>query len=124
MMDQYEAYKKGWRLRREAHRRKRMEHKRRAWEEAERLTRVLVGEFHVHRVLLVGSLAEGKRFHWGSDIDLVVDGLQADLFFKAVGRLLRMSSFDVDLKPLDAMKPSVRARFEEKGVVLYDEDGS
>ena len=123
-MDQYEPYVKAWRLRREAHRRKLMEHKRLAREEAERLTGVLVEEFHVRRVLLVGSLAEGKRFHRASDIDLVVDGLQADLFFKAVGRLLRISTFDVDLKPLDAMKPSVRARFEAKGVVLYDEGGN
>ena len=123
-MDQYEPYVKAWRLRREAHRRKLMEHKRLAREEAERLTRVLAEEFHVRRVLLVGSLSEGERFHRGSDIDLVVDGLQADLFFKAVGKLLRISSFDVDLKPLDAMQPSVRARFEAKGVVLYDEGGN
>ena len=119
----YEAYKRGWILRQERQERLLEGHRDLALEEARRLADILAKEFEVRKVLLVGSLAQGKHFHFGSDIDLAVAGLRESLFFKAVGRLLQVTGFDVDLKPLEAMDPSIRRRFETKGLLLYEKKG-
>lgn len=70
------------------------------------------------RVILFGSLAAG-RFRKESDVDIAVEGLSADAYFKALGifeETLGDVSFDlVDLK--EAL-PTVIKRIEKEGIPL------
>lgn len=76
----------------------------------------LVEEFGATRVYLFGSLAEG-RFRLASDIDLAVEGLAPEKFFKASAAISRFAGdFDVDLIPFETYK--YQAEILEKGQVL------
>ncbi len=78
----------------------------------------LVEEFGATRVYLCGSLAEG-RFRLTSDIDLAVEGLAPEKFFKASAAIARFArDLDVDLIPFETYK--YQAEIIEKGRVLYE----
>lgn len=107
------AWKRRLAAEREAGERRREE----AWEVARRAARLLVDEFGVRRVVVFGSLAWG-RFRPDSDIDLAVEGLPPDRFFRADARLAWELPVPIDLKLLTGCTPSLRQRIEEEGVEL------
>jgi predicted nucleotidyltransferase len=115
--DRLAPYVEAWRRRRveeeEADRRRREE----AWDEARKAARLLVDEFGVRRVVAFGSLASG-RFRRGSDVDLAVEGLPPERFFRADARLAWELSVPIDLKLLADCPPLLRKRIEEEGVEL------
>ena len=90
--------------------------------EAGRLVKLLRSEgFVVRRVYLWGSAVSDKPLSPWSDIDLVVEGLAPDLFFKAYAVLLRNADYPVDLKPLEEMDAQVQDRVRREGRVIYDQ---
>lgn len=112
------AYIEAWRRRAESSKvaDKRRAHK--AYKIAQRCAKVLVDKFGARRVYLFGSLAEDV-FRRSSDIDLVVEGLDPAIFFKAYAEISRLAGkFNVDLIPFEAYK--YRAEIFEKGKLLYD----
>lgn len=81
---------------------------------------ILVQKYDVSRIVLIGSLAEGERFGFHSDIDLCVTGLHDELYFKAVGELLmETGEFDIDIIPFENATPEMMERIK-KGKVLYE----
>jgi predicted nucleotidyltransferase len=81
---------------------------------------VLAGDYHVTKIVLIGSLAGQERFGPHSDIDLCVEGMPAKRYFQAVGELLTLSEdFDIDLIPLEDATPEMKER-AMKGKVLYE----
>ncbi len=81
---------------------------------------VLIKEYHVKKIILIGSLTDRERFGPHSDIDLCVEGLPHKQYFKAVGELLVLSDeFDIDIIPLEDATPEMRER-STKGKVLYE----
>jgi predicted nucleotidyltransferase len=70
------------------------------------------------RVILFGSLATG-RFRKDSDIDIAVEGLSVDAYFKALG-LLEETLDDVtfDLIDIKEALPTVLKRIEREGIQL------
>jgi predicted nucleotidyltransferase len=77
-----------------------------------------VEEFGAKRVYLFGSLAE-DLFRGTSDIDLVVEGLATDVYFKALSRISCLSrEFQIDLIPLEEYK--YKQELCEKGILLYE----
>ena len=71
-------------------------------------------EFAATRVVLFGSLAQG-RFLPDSDIDLAVSGLPVADFFAALAQAGKLSEFPVDLKPLEDLDPHFKARILATG---------
>ncbi|HAK95998.1 MAG TPA: DNA polymerase subunit beta [Planctomycetes bacterium] len=90
----------------------------RARASARDVARLLVREFGAKRVWLFGSLAAGAGFRRNSDIDLAVEGLDPDDFFRAVGRSLGVSEFSIDLKPMEELPPAWREKILTEGEVL------
>jgi len=85
---------------------------------AETAADILRQEFGVSRVWLIGSLARGK-FGPHSDVDLVVEGLDPELYLRALGRLLRLDpQISVDLIPLEEADPSFRLLIERERMPL------
>lgn len=86
----------------------------------EDLVRILVEKYHVKKVVLIGSCLNKDSFHFHSDIDLCVKGLEGSLYFKALGELLiRAGEFDVDLIPIEDATERMKGHIE-KGEVLYN----
>ncbi|MBI3183704.1 MAG: nucleotidyltransferase domain-containing protein [Myxococcales bacterium] len=119
-MESFDGYIRGWQ---ERWRRQRSEEKLRALEArrtADQLAGVLAERFGASRVVLVGSLARGE-FRSGSDIDLAVEGLKDDLFFKADAELARRAGdFGVDLIPIESATERFREAIVREGVLLRD----
>jgi uncharacterized protein len=85
---------------------------------ASRAAAELKREFGARRVWLVGSLARG-RFAARSDIDLIAEGLPPALLFKATARARDMTgAFELDLAPLEDLRPRARRDLELHGVPL------
>ncbi len=73
-------------------------------------------EYKVSTIYLFGSSLD--RDTESNDIDLAVDGIRSEMFFKFYGKLLRSLSKPVDL--VDLSKKSLFNRIiEEKGVKIY-----
>ncbi|ANV85637.1 hypothetical protein AWQ21_10250 [Picosynechococcus sp. PCC 7003] len=83
------------------------------------LVSILVTQFQVTRIILFGSLVRGN-FDEQSDLDLAVAGLAPQDFFRAYAMVNDHSPFPVDLKPLEAVDDSFRAKVERMGECLYE----
>jgi predicted nucleotidyltransferase len=85
-----------------------------------KVTGILIKKYHVKRIILIGSLANQRRFGFHSDIDLCVEGLSDKLYFQAVGELLLASEeFDIDVIPMESVTRNKRNSIE-KGIILYE----
>ncbi len=84
--------------RRDRERQSRLKDRRqRALAVARKASVLLKSEFGVSRVVLFGSVLSDSTFHETSDLDLAVWGLAEADYLKALGRLLNLSEFPVDL---------------------------
>lgn len=85
-----------------------------------KLATALVKNYGVSKIILVGSLADKHRFGFHSDIDLCVEGLPDNLYFKAVGELLlEADDFDVDIIPFENAAPEMKEKILH-GKVIYE----
>jgi predicted nucleotidyltransferase len=89
--------------------------------EARRAARILAERYSVTRVTLFGSLAWPRAFRSDSDIDLAVEGLAPEHFFRADAELAREIAFPIDLKLLSDCPPGLRERIELEGIALHGE---
>ena len=89
--------------------------------ELDNIASLLVDKYGVSRILLFGSLKTGG-FTENSDIDLAVEGINAEDFFAALAEVNRLSRFVVDLKPLEDLEPYFRSRIHMEGKLIYEED--
>jgi len=111
-------YIKAWRERAKASREADKRRAREAHQVAQRCAEVLVDKFGARRVYLFGSLAE-DLFRRSSDIDLVVEGLDPAIFFKAYAEIDRLAGkFNIDLIPFEAYE--YKSEIFEKGKLLYE----
>jgi predicted nucleotidyltransferase len=109
--DPYALY---WRQRQAQSRARSLRLSHQARSDAARIAALLRHAFGVTRVVLFGSLVKG-RFLPDSDIDLAVAGLPAAAFFRALAQASQLSTFPVDLKPLEDLAPHFRDRVLESG---------
>ena len=80
--------------------------------------RILKSEYGVKRVAVFGSLACRDLFHWRSDLDLAVWGLDEKQYYRAVSRLLQIDqSVSVDLIRVEDADPSLVELIEKEGMI-------
>jgi uncharacterized protein len=79
---------------------------------ARQAAQILKSEFQAVRVVVFGSLIH-QTFHETSDIDLAVWGLPERCYFQAVGRLLALSHFAMDLVEVQFASPEILAAIEQ-----------
>ncbi|MCF6149858.1 MAG: nucleotidyltransferase domain-containing protein [Candidatus Kuenenia sp.] len=85
------------------------------------LVKILVEKYHIKKIILIGSCLNKNSFHFHSDIDLCVKGLEGSLYFKALGELLiKAGEFNVDLIPIENATERMKG-YIDKGEVLYSE---
>jgi predicted nucleotidyltransferase len=80
---------------------------------------LLKEKFGAGRVILFGSLARGDRFHRRSDIDLAVEGVRPQNFWRAWAALDTLGHrFEVDLVDVESASPALRQQIEREGIEL------
>lgn len=79
----------------------------------------VLSQYGAEKIYLFGSYATGE-VREGSDIDLAVDGMEGEVFFKAFGEILLRMSKDVDLIDLSDAKRTLQNRIEREGRVIYE----
>lgn len=72
----------------------------------------------IKRIILFGSLAEGKFGH-DSDIDLYVDGLAPGEYFKALHQMENLLQHSVEIYTCGDSKELIQKIFD-RGVVVYE----
>lgn len=115
----YTPYVEAWRRRFAARRSAGEQHRTRALQAAQRAADILADRYGARKVVLFGSLA-WRRTDPTSDIDLAVEGLAPDRFFRADAELARDIPIPVDLKLLSECPPMLRRRIEQEGIVLHE----
>ncbi len=112
-------YKRGALQRLAREKQREAERRERALQVAREAARLLYEQFGVARVILFGSLARDARFHARSDIDLAVQGLASEQFWKAWAAIEKLDlSIGVELTPLEYAKPWVHDVIEKEGIAL------
>ena len=115
-------YKRHWRERAEREAARRCELATRARSEARRVAHMLVHEFGASRVYLFGSLVQDDRFHERSDIDLAVEGIAPERFFKVWAAVGAHSDVPIELVDLDEVGELMRTLILQYGELLCDAD--
>ena len=119
-MGEFDAYVRAWRERWRHERRADSAAARRARTISRKVARLLVRRYGARRVVLCGSLARGD-FRRGSDIDLAVEGVPAELFFEASAAAARAAGeFEVDVVPIESATRRYREWLAGEGIVLHD----
>lgn len=90
-----------------------------ALETAKRIALILGRRFGARKVILYGSLAEGKYFDSVSDIDIAVSGI-GDKYFKALSYCKDLTEFAIDIRDYDEMPAEFKKKLEQKGRFLYE----
>lgn len=91
----------------------------RAWLVAKDLASLLYGKYHAQKVWLFGSLAYRQRFTKWSDIDIAVEGISDDLYFKAVGEAISIAEdFKVDIVDIEECSQTLKENIEREGIIL------
>ena len=121
MEEKKNTYITGWNKRFEADKERRNRRFCEATAAADKCAHLLYEKYGVRRVYLIGSLTDPEVFHDKSDIDLVVEGLPAHLYFKALAELWRElpAGLELDLIPFEDADSELRKRVLEEGVELY-----
>ena len=89
-----------------------------ALEDARRVARFLM-RHGARRVLGIGSaFAPSRRFTPRSDIDLAVEGLRPECFFRVSAQAAAMTDFPLDLIPIEAASATFRRVIRDGGVEL------
>lgn len=93
--------------------------RRRAWEVVREIADLLKGRYGAARVVVFGSLAHGIWFTPRSDIDLCVDGISVEDFFRAEKDVEAMAAeFKVDLVDPKECSEELLRQIKEEGLEL------
>ena len=87
---------------------------------AVRLARLAAEQFRFRRIYLFGSVTSASRLAAWSDIDLAVEGLATEDFWRLVGMLSADAKYPLDVKSLDDIPAASRQEITTTGVVLYE----
>lgn len=102
--------------------REKEERKRRqlAIQKAKAVAKTLKEKYQAEEVILFGSLIWRPDFLWiGSDIDLIVRGLEDERYFEILADISAISyPFHVDLIPFEKAWPSIKKRTLNEGLRL------
>ncbi len=89
-----------------------------AYVEALNIAQTLVEDHGAKCVWLVGSVARRQPLRPHSDIDLAVEGMSPESYYKLVDNLQTTSGWAIDLIRLENVRPAVKSMIFSEGVIL------
>ena len=112
-------YRATARRRAEQERQAQLQRAERAQGAAYEAARLLKEKFGARRVILFGSLARSDYFHLRSDIDLAVEGVSPQNFWRAWAALDTVDpEFEFDLIDIETAPAALRQQIEQEGVEI------
>ncbi|MBM4338333.1 MAG: hypothetical protein FJ110_02200 [Deltaproteobacteria bacterium] len=107
-------YRSVWDERKEEERQRRKS----AIEKAELVAKVLKDKYHAKETILFGSLVSRPDFLWcGTDIDLLVKGLNSKKYFKILAEVSALAHpFQIDLIPFEKAMSPIKKRALKEGL--------
>ena len=90
--------------------------------EAKHLAQMLVKEHGARRVLLFGSVARRRPLRVDSDIDLAVEGMPVENYYRLVGDLQTASGRLVDLVRLESARAPIKQIILLEGISLANDN--
>jgi predicted nucleotidyltransferase len=116
----FEEYIEAWRRRLAREASEQQHQARRLRGVAQACAQRLVQDFGARKVYLFGSLLQDDLVLDRSDIDLIVEGLEGRLYFKALQELRRLlpAGVELDLVLLESSWPGLAERVKTEGVLL------
>jgi len=92
---------------------------RQKWQLAEKAAEILKKEFGAQQVAVFGSITQKVLYHFRSDLDIAVWGLDEAKFHRAVAKLLELEpSQRIDLVRIEDVRDSLRFVIEQEGVLI------
>ncbi len=87
---------------------------------AQEASKILKNSYHVKRVFLIGSLVKG-HVHERSDIDMVVEGLEPQLYIKALTQIYDVlpPGVELNLIPFEDAFESLRRKTLKEGLRIH-----
>jgi predicted nucleotidyltransferase len=121
LAEEYKTYTEAWRRRRRSEREALALLHQQLLQAAQKSANLLEEKYAVRAVYLFGSVAWPERFHADSDLDLAVEGLPDEKYFRALAELWRLlpAGRELNLVPLEAAFPELAERVRQEGLVLY-----
>jgi len=118
----YEEYIRAWVERKKKEEEKMKVLSQKALKEAKRIAEMLRERYGVGKVVLFGSLAKYLRgtgeFTERSDIDLAVEGLPKEEYFKVLSEINRFSEFEIDLIDLEGCPEFLKRLIKREGIEI------
>jgi predicted nucleotidyltransferase len=112
-------YRTTARQRQEQERQAQAQRAQRAWILARQAATLLKKQFSARRVFLFGSLARRDLFHQRSDIDLAVEGIASQDFWRAWSTLDALGyDFEINLVDVETASSALRREIEREGIEL------
>ncbi|GAB4222294.1 MAG: hypothetical protein Kow009_14040 [Spirochaetales bacterium] len=94
---------------------------RQAFQDAEKILRLITEKYHPRRVIQWGSVLHPEQFRDYSDIDFAVEGIpDAETFFRLVGEAESLTRFPLDLVQWEHLEPPFQDLILSKGKVVYE----
>ena len=92
-----------------------------AGKECKKITDLLISKFGAKKIVIIGSITDKNKFRKGSDIDIAVEGLSDEFYYKAVGTCQSLSEFSVDLIDIKNAGYLMKKRIA-LGKVVYEQE--
>jgi uncharacterized protein len=90
-----------------------------AWSVAKKAAEILYQEFQAKKVVIFGSLRSIEHFSEWSDIDIAVWGIKPELYYKAVARIISLSTMiEIDIVDPDDCRQSLKETIEKEGIII------
>ncbi|MGB9841082.1 nucleotidyltransferase family protein [Thermovenabulum sp.] len=89
------------------------------WEIAIKIASLLKEKYGAKRVWVFGSLTKKEMFNQWSDIDMAVEGIPHEIFYKAVGEATSISSdCKVDIVDFSDCSPALKENILKEGILI------
>lgn len=90
-----------------------------AWQVARLAATFLNKNFGVRKVFVFGSLLNEELFHFKSDIDMAVLGLDEKHYYRAQGQLLALDpEFEIDLILMEDAPENLKEKIDSEGIEI------
>jgi len=90
-----------------------------AWSIARKAAEILYQEYQAKKVVIFGSLKSIEHFSEWSDIDIAVWGIKPELYYKAVARIISLSTMiEIDIVDPDDCRQSLKETIEKEGIII------
>lgn len=90
-----------------------------AWEVAKQIAYLLRQKYGANKVWVFGSLTNKEMFNQWSDIDIAVEGISNEYYYKAVAEVISFSlEYKIDMVDIFECSPLMQENIKREGILI------